>query len=167
MHSDHTVPAAFNLRDISALLPCEEDDFTYGRLPSGRAALEGTSPALKDPSLIHAPTRSLYAALLQVQNLWGEVARSTDPEYLVEQPWNTSSHYSQLSDTLRKWEENLAPRHRWSLWNLRGYKVEGHHFVSQKRYTTDLLLTYFKGFLSLVMTLKLCNIVLRRCYLKK
>jgi len=150
LHSDHTVPAAFNPRDISALLPCEENDFALGRLPSGRAALKGTSPALKDPSLIHTSARSLYAALLQVQNLWGEVARCTDPEYLAEKPWDTNSHYFCLSDTLREWEENLAPRHRWSLWNLRGYKVEGHHF----------------GFLSLVMTLKLCNIVLRRCYLK-
>ncbi|GAD98606.1 conserved hypothetical protein [Paecilomyces variotii No. 5] len=153
LHCDATVPAAFPLRDVSVLLPCEESDFAFGRLPKSRAALPGTFPALKNPALVSQPERSLFAALIQVQNLWGHVAQLTHPTVNTfdETTWSTNSHHSLLSDALREWEDGLDPRHRWSIWNLRGYKVEGLHW----------------GYMSLVMILRLCNITLNRYYLRQ
>ncbi|KAI6090473.1 hypothetical protein F4821DRAFT_229404 [Hypoxylon rubiginosum] len=151
LHSGHNVPKSFCPEDITALLPCEENDFAFGIFTTGRAALDGTPPAMKDPSLINTPSRSLSAALIQVQNLWGRVARGayrTDGD-IHEEPWNPDSYYSKLSTALRVWGDNLAPKHRWSVWNFRGYKTEGLHLA----------------YLSLVMVFRLCNIVLRRLYL--
>lgn len=41
LHSDPTIPVAFPLRDISALMPTGETEFAFGRVPTGRAALPG------------------------------------------------------------------------------------------------------------------------------
>jgi len=50
---------------------------------------------------------------------------------------------------LSQWEQNLPARHKWSIWNLRGYKAK------------DLDLAY----LSITMVLRLGNIILRRNFL--
>ena len=64
LHCDTTVPAAFPLRDVTVLLPCEETDFASGRQVMTRAALPGTLPALRNPNLVGIPQRSLFAALI-------------------------------------------------------------------------------------------------------
>lgn len=77
------------------------------------------------------PQRSLFAALIQVQNLWSHVARLTHPTEsdFAEMTWDPKSHYSQLSGFLQNWEDGLDPKHRWSVWNLRGFQVEGLQLV--------------------------------------
>ncbi|KAI1616056.1 hypothetical protein EDD36DRAFT_483879 [Exophiala viscosa] len=153
LHAGPGAISSFSLQDITALLPCDERDFAFGIASCARAALDGTAPAQSDAALCSHSSRSLFAALIQVQNLWSEVARYPCSGYNAERdlPWNPQSYYYKLSSTLRDWERGLAPQHRWSVWNLRGYKVEGLHL----------------GYLSLVMVLRLCNIVIRRWYLKE
>ena len=68
-------PAPYSLRDISALLPCDEQDFAFGTSPHARAALAGTAAARAAPALVSTPSRSLFAVLIQAHNLWGQVAR--------------------------------------------------------------------------------------------
>ncbi|KIV78649.1 hypothetical protein, variant [Exophiala sideris] len=153
LHAGPGAISSFSLQDITALLPCDERDFAFGIASSARAALDETAPARNDVALCSHSSRSLFAALIQVQNLWSEVARYPCSGYNAERdlPWNPQSYYHKLSTALRDWERGLAPQHRWSVWNLRGYKVEGLHL----------------GYLSLVMVLRLCNIVIRRWYLKE
>ncbi|KAL2810751.1 hypothetical protein BJX63DRAFT_401167 [Aspergillus granulosus] len=144
----------FSYGDISTLLPCSEHEFAFGGITGGRAALEGTLPALNDPSLVHCPSRSLFATLLQTHNLWGRVARIVSPDTGTgqENPSQTRiSHeaYTTLAHALSSFEEKTPAQHHWSIWNLRGFKAEG------------LDLAYF----STVMVLRLSNIVLRRRYL--
>lgn len=64
-------------------------------------------------------------------------------------PAEPSSEYKLLADKLRHWEDSLPAQHRWSIWNLRGYKTE------------SLELAY----LAIVMVVRLSNIVLRRTYM--
>lgn len=154
LHSGHSTPMPFSPSDITALLPSEESDFAFGTIPHARAALHGTPPAVEYPHLVNLPTRSLFATLIQAHNLWGTIARRacrTDGHLagLIRTPWVNSSEYMQLSQSLQEWEDNLPSRHRWSVWNLRGYKAE----------SQDL------AYLSVVMVLRLSSIVLRRIYL--
>jgi hypothetical protein len=134
LHSGLRSPAAFTLSDITTLLPCEENDFAFGVIPSERAALAGTAAAAANPALTFTQSRSLFATLIQAHSLWGQVARRAshnDREQagVTMNPWEESSEYAQLSNALRQWERDLPGRHRWSVWNLRGYKAESLHLV--------------------------------------
>ncbi|TPX15600.1 uncharacterized protein E0L32_004298 [Thyridium curvatum] len=153
LHSGSDSPIAFSYDDITALLPCDERDFAFGVRPQQRAALLGTPPATHDPKLTKLPTRSLFATLLQTHSLWGQVARLVSAEAMqfgdgVESRISVDD-YGNLSQALMNFESDLPQQHCWSDWNLRGFKVEG----------LDL------AYLSVVMVLRLSNIILRRNYL--
>jgi hypothetical protein len=132
LHSANDVPASFCLHDITALLPCEESEFAFGEVRNKRRALRGTQPAIEDPTLCNLPSRSIYAGLIQVQNLWGRVARHphNGEGKPVDKPWRPTSYYSQMCEELNSWGGQLNPRHTWSIWNFRGFKTEGLHLVS-------------------------------------
>ncbi|KAJ5930146.1 hypothetical protein N7466_005639 [Penicillium verhagenii] len=148
-----TSPVAISYSDITALLPCTEHEFAFGNLVNPRVPLTGTLPALKDPSLAHSATRSLFATLLQTHNLWGQVARVVGTDTGREPPDDevqlSREDYARLSTALDEFERNSPTHHCWSIWNLRGFKAKG----------LDL------AYLSAVMVLRLSNIVLRRRYL--
>ncbi|KAL4944304.1 hypothetical protein BDV06DRAFT_220458 [Aspergillus oleicola] len=144
--SGSSSPVSISYRDISALLPCSETEFAFGAITGARAAMAGTIPAIEEPSLAHCSTRSLFATLLQTHNLWGRVARAVSSD---QQESIIANEYTNLSNALDYFEQNVPLLHRWSIWNLRGFKAEG------------LDLAYY----SAVMALRLCHIVLRRRYL--
>ncbi|CAG9984187.1 unnamed protein product [Clonostachys byssicola] len=152
LHSGSDSPIAFSYSDITVLLPCEEREFTFGARPQTRAALLGTPPAIKEPNLTRLPSRSLFATLLQTHSLWGQVARlvSNDaPKIGVGHgPRLDPDDYQNLSKALADFESEIPKQHQWSVWNLRGFKIEG----------LDL------AYLSAVMVLRLSNIILRRSY---
>ncbi|KAK5128735.1 hypothetical protein LTR85_000068 [Meristemomyces frigidus] len=150
----HDQPVSFARNDITTLLPCEEDEFAFGRVPHGRAALPGTKAAEDNPALTVLPSRSLFASLIQGHDLWGQIARRAcqDGRHLLGDEfkrWDSRSKYSRLASELREWEEHLPAPHRWSAWNFRGYRTAGVHLA----------------FLSLVMISRLNNIILRRVHL--
>ncbi|KAL1889069.1 hypothetical protein Sste5346_009134 [Sporothrix stenoceras] len=150
LHSGTSSPAPLSLEDTTALLPCNEADFSFGAVPSFRAALEGTPPANENPTLAVHPDRCLFATLIQAHSLWGRVARHATRASLGSGPRpGPYATYTAITDTLRRWEATLPTRHRWSLWNLRGWRSEGLHLA----------------YLSVVMVLRLSNIVIRRVYL--
>lgn len=160
LYSGYRSPVSFSLGDITALLPCDEREFAFGLVPVERAALMGTPPAIDQPRLTNSPSRSLFATLIQAHNLWGQVARriaSNEGIQRQEQAPPTSSSIVNTSDHVRlckdvlNFEKALPPQHRWSIWNLRGFKAEG----------LDL------AYLSIVMILKLSNIILRRRHLQE
>lgn len=167
LHSGHNTPTPFAPDEITAYLPCSESDFAFGVVPVQRAALPGTPPALADPGLVFSPGRSLFATLVQAHNLWGHIARrACRPEQEPPgcsgagggagvtppppPPWDEDSELSTLTRTLRQWEDSMPARHKWSAWNLRGWKAESLHLA----------------YLSVVMVLRLSNIVVRRIYLE-
>lgn len=153
LHSGADSPTAFSYNDITVLLPCDEREFTFGIRPTSRAALIGTPPANKNPSLTLLPSRSLFATLLQTHSLWGQVARLVSAEAVQAGARAGSGvsagSYGRLSQALVEFEAGVPQQHSWSVWNLRGFKVEG----------LDL------AYLSAVMVLRLSNIILRRSYL--
>ncbi|KAL2208557.1 hypothetical protein CC79DRAFT_1395536 [Sarocladium strictum] len=153
LHSGSDSPVAFSYSDITVLLPCHEHEFTFGTEPSIRAALAGTPPAIKDPSLVTLPSRSFFAILLQTHNLWGKVARLVSADAGVASSRSesriTGAEYDQISRELDSFAANLPVQYHWSDWNLRGFRVEG------------LDLAYF----SAVMVLGLSKTILRRSYL--
>lgn len=153
LYTQQHLPLSFAKSDITTLLPCDESDFAFGRLPRQRAALAGTKPALKDPSLASLPNRSLFSTLIQAHDLWGAIARDTsrDDHTLDSEPWLANSHYSRTVNALSSWEANIPREHKWSAWNLRGFKAEH----------VDL------AYLSIVTITRLNNIVLRRAYLDR
>jgi hypothetical protein len=141
LHSGYSTPYSFALSDITAQLPCDETDFAFGIIPRERAVLFGTQAAAANPALVSTPSRSLFASLIQAHNLWGQVARRAcrserELTGAAAKPWESMSEYSQLSNALHRWEEDLPARHRWSIRNLRGYRAESLDLVF-----TFLLLT--------------------------
>jgi len=152
LYAQQHLPLSFSKSDITALLPCNESDFAFGRHPRYRAALSGTIPALKDGSLERLPDRSLFATLVQAHDLWGAIARdaSRDGQTGIDpEPWQPNSHYMCTAMRVSSWEDNIPREHKWSAWNLRGYKAEH----------VDL------AYLSIVTITRLNNIVLRRAYM--
>ncbi|QDS73264.1 hypothetical protein FKW77_004684 [Venturia effusa] len=155
LHSGYESPAAFALDDITALLPCEESDFRFGINPHERAALQGTVPALKDSSLTSSSKRPLFATLIQVHSLWGQVARkvgrSSQSKVAPDTPCLfLSLEYRQIVQALNDFESQLPPQQKWSARNLGVWKDFG----------------YELAYLSVVMMLRLSNIIVRRTYLQ-
>ncbi|KAF5634727.1 general repressor of transcription [Fusarium tjaetaba] len=146
LHSCSSSPISLAASDIDALLPCDEEDFANGREPPSRAALEGTPRAIKDPSLVNDPNRSLFGTLIQAHGFWGVVTRDavnyTPHSYL----WDTESKFVKVSAKLDQWERSLPPNHQWSMARLSEYKAK----------EQDL------AYLGVTMIPRLCNIVLRR-----
>ncbi|CAK7198901.1 hypothetical protein SEUCBS139899_001569 [Sporothrix eucalyptigena] len=176
LYTQANLPRSFAKSDITTLLPGEETDFAFGRVPAQRAALAGTVPALRDPSLTSLPTQSLFSTLIQAHDLWGIIARSAragsgtgsegdsddsggeggrvpDESESVDdsKPWLPHSKYRHMVTTLQTWEAGIPKAHTWAPWNLRGYKAEH----------VDM------AYLSAVTVTRLNNIVLRRTYLDR
>lgn len=103
--------------------------------------------------------------MIQVHDLWGMIARDVysrdEPASLsstsarspaddaARPPWEETSRYMRMVRTLQQWENSMPQQHRWSPWNLRGFKAGN----------LDL------AYLSIVTIARLNNIVLRRRYL--
>ncbi|KAJ0327021.1 hypothetical protein COL5a_006195 [Colletotrichum fioriniae] len=151
LHCGALSPVSLAANDITALLPSNEEDFAYGREPLSRAALEDTPPARENPSLIHQPSRSLFASLMQAHYYWGKVARRALATMRSANPWDPTSEYAITAKQILSWEQQLPQDHRWSMVLLKGHKSVGE----------DL------AYLGVTMITKLCNIVLRRAYLEK
>ena len=153
LHYGSDSPVVFSYPDITVLLPCDEREFLFGIQPQTRAALDGTPPAVENPELIRLPMRPLFATLLQTHNLWGKVARlvSADAMHLTSGVVShvSTDEYTGLARMLATFEHEVPSQHSWSAWNLRAFKIEG----------LDL------SFFSVVMVLRLSNIILRRSYL--
>lgn len=152
LHAGYSSPAPFPLEDITARLPCDEHDFAFGVNPTPRSVLPGTLPAHLEPELARSPDRCLFATLVQSHNLWGQVARRacrSDLKTHGTEPWEPGSEYQELTQGLRRFEAEMPDRHRWSTWNLRGWRSEGLHLA----------------YLAVVMVLRVSNIVERRIYL--
>ncbi|ROW10394.1 hypothetical protein VMCG_01645 [Cytospora schulzeri] len=151
LHSGPESPVSLAASDITALLPCSEDDFAKGQEPQSRAALEDTPPAVENPKLISDPRRSLFATLIQTHYFWGRVIRRAVKYDRSSRPWEDTSEYAELVAKLHEWESNLPHEHLWSPVLLKGYKAGGQ----------DL------GYLSITNSTRLCNIVLRKAYLSE
>ncbi|KAG7108331.1 hypothetical protein HYQ45_007269 [Verticillium longisporum] len=149
LHCGAKSPISLAASDITCLLPSDENDFASGNEPKSRAALEDTPPARENPSLIHQPTRSLFASLIQAHYYWGKVARRAMVSTKSSSPWDPTSEYSKMAASLASWEQQLPPDHKWSMVLLKGHKSVGE----------DL------AYMSVTMVTKLCNVVLRRPYL--
>jgi hypothetical protein len=149
LHSSPLCPVSLAAADITALLPCDEDDFASGREPVSRAALEGTLPAIENPALMCDRRRSLFATLMQVHHFWGTVGRRAVNFARSPRPWEANSDFSIMAKKLRDWEQGLPQHHLFERRLLQKYKAEGQ----------DL------AYLSATMVIRLCNIVVRRPYL--
>lgn len=152
LQAGYSSPAPFPLDDLTARLPCDEHDFAFGIHPSPRSVLPGTIPAEQQPDAARSKHRCLFATLIQSHNLWGQVARRacrSDLKTNGLQPWEAGSEYQTLTSELRAFEDEMPDRHKWSLWNLRGWKAEQMHL----------------SYLAVVMVLRVSNIVERRIYL--
>lgn len=159
LHSGHNSPVSFSLSDITTLLPCEEQELAFGTAPKERAALMGTALAINNNKLTKSPSRSLFATLIQCHNIWGQIARRAsgnglNQQHHVNSPFAdttlSESEHLRLTTLLKDFEDNLPTKHRWSVWNLRGFKAEG----------LDL------AYLSVVTMIRLSNIILRRTSVK-
>ncbi|KAI0385025.1 hypothetical protein F5Y04DRAFT_246687 [Hypomontagnella monticulosa] len=143
-------PVSLAPGDITALLPSDEQEFEDGLIPERRAALEGTPPALQDPSLTTLQRRSLFASLMQVHNLWGIIARRVLFNKRCGRPSDSDSEYAKLTQRLLDFEHNLPHDHRFSVLHLGGYR----------QFAIDL------AYLGMTGCLRLCHIVLRKEYME-
>lgn len=100
-------------------------------------------------------SQTLFAALIQVHSLWGKVARkaagsSQAKPSLAPSHSGPNSQFREIVQVLDDFERQLPPQQRWSARNLKVWKDFG------------LNLAY----LSVVMMLRLSNIIVRRMYLQ-
>ncbi|KAI8962646.1 hypothetical protein F5Y11DRAFT_347316 [Daldinia sp. FL1419] len=150
LHSGPYKPLSLAPGDITALLPSDEAEFDKGKIPERRAALDGTPPALQDPSLVTLKPRSLFASLMQVHNLWGIIARRLLFNRRCGRPNDSSSEYAKLRQKLRDFEDNLPNEHTFNKVTLSGYR----------NFAEDL------AYLGMTGCLRLCHIVLRKEYME-
>ncbi|KAI1651018.1 uncharacterized protein F4817DRAFT_216285 [Daldinia loculata] len=150
LHSGPYKPLSLAPGDITALLPSDEVEFDTGKIPERRAALDGTPPALQDPSLTTLQPRSLFASLMQVHNLWGIIARRLLFNRKYGRPNDCSSEYIKLNRKLLDFEQNLPNEHTFNKVTLSGYR----------NYAEDL------AYLGMTGCLRLCHIVLRKEYME-
>lgn len=144
-------PLSLAPNDITALLPSSEAEFEAGSVPERRSALEGTPPAIQDPSLTSLNPRSLFASLMQVHNLWGIVARRVLFNKKRGRPNDGGSEYGKLNRRLLEFERNLPNEHTFNVLLLRGYES----------FAEDL------SYLGLTGCMRLCHIVLRKEYMEE
>ncbi|KAI6370003.1 hypothetical protein MCOR25_004345 [Pyricularia grisea] len=149
LHSGPSSPVSMATCDITALLPCNEEDFANGCVPKARAALADTPPAKANPSLTTHKSRSLFASLIQAHYFWGKISRRAVSQDNESSPWHENSDYAKTVKELNAWEESLPDDHQFSCMLLKGYKVDG----------LDL------AYLAVTMVVRLCNIVLRKPYM--
>lgn len=129
LHSGPASPVSIASEDITALLPCGEEDFALGRVPASRAALQDTLPAVDDPTLVRDPKRSLFASLIQVHHFWGIVGRRAVNYARSSRPWDPNTEFCQMRTKLREWENTLPQNHSWSLEALTAHKAKGQDLV--------------------------------------
>ncbi|ORY23118.1 fungal-specific transcription factor domain-domain-containing protein [Naematelia encephala] len=139
----------FPLSSIDALLPCEEDDFIFGQVPTLRSALPGTLAASQRIQGVTDSNRSLFATMIIGQWLWARVAEQACAPIAGAHPWEPNSEYKTLSAELDEWEKQIPSRQVFSAFTLRAMKGQN----------LDL------GFISISMLLRLSHIVLRRAFL--
>jgi len=158
LYAEYSAAYPFAIKDITTLLPSSENDFAFGLVPPQRPALADSQAAYDHPELLSLPSTSLFATVVQAHNLWGQVARRAGraarserrkDDSIGNKPWEHHSEYLKLTLTLKSWEENMPPQHRWSEWNFRGYKAK---FLG-------------RAYLSEVIVTRLSNIIIRRVYL--
>ncbi|TLD33648.1 hypothetical protein PspLS_01382 [Pyricularia sp. CBS 133598] len=149
LHSGPSSPVSMATSDITALLPCNEEDFANGCVPKARAALADTPPAKANPTLTTHKSRSLFASLIQAHYFWGKISRRAVSQDNESSPWHEDSDYAERVRELNAWEESLPDDHQFSCMLLKGYKVDG----------LDL------AYLAVTMVVRLCNIVLRKPYM--
>ena len=130
LHSGPFSPVSLSASDMSVLLPCGEKDFSEGRCPKSRAALDGTLTAIDNPGLLRDPNRSLFATLIQLHHWWGIVGRRAVRYSKSSRPWEPTSDFSQMARKLRDWEDDLPRDHLWSPFLLKGYKADNLELVS-------------------------------------
>ncbi|KAK9777364.1 putative Zn(2)-C6 fungal-type domain-containing protein [Seiridium cardinale] len=149
LHSGPYKPFSLAPSDITALLPCDEEEFKNAVVPQSRAALEGTPPAIQNPQLTSLRPRSLFATLIQTHHLWGIIARRAVANEKSSRPGSGESDYSRMANSLRRFEDHLFGDHRFGIKSLKGHRQDNE----------DL------AFLGCTTGLRLCNIVLRKAYM--
>ncbi len=137
LHSGPRCAVSLAASDITALLPCNEQDFAAGREPESRAALEDTPPALENPELVCVKERSLFATLVQAHYYWGAISRRAVNHDRSSRPWEPTSEFARMQKRLADWEQRLPDDHRWSSILLKGYKQEGQDLVCQHLCCSD------------------------------
>lgn len=137
LHSGPYKPVSLASSDITALLPCDEDDFKRAMVPSSRAALEGTIPALQNPGLTTLRPRSLFATLIQTHHLWGIVARRAVANDKCPKPGTENSEYTLLAKRLQDFENNLFQDHKFGIKSLKGHRQDNEDLVSTKSDTSE------------------------------
>ena len=130
LHCGPKTPVSLSAADITALLPCDEEDFANGRQPLQRAALEGTPTAAENPPLVNLAQRSLFATLMQIHHFWGMVSRGAVTFARSLRPWESNSKFSQMAAKLKQWEDSLPAEHKWSFANLKSHKEKNEDLVS-------------------------------------
>ncbi|KAI0886238.1 uncharacterized protein GGS22DRAFT_126269 [Annulohypoxylon maeteangense] len=150
LHSGPYKPLSLAPGDITALLPSDEEEFENGKIPEQRAALEGTPPAIQNPSLTILRPRSLFASLMQIHNLWGIIARRVLFNKRCGRPHDSGNEFAKLNRRLMDFEQNLPNDHTFGKVLLGGYRVYG----------VDL------AYLGLTGSIRLCHIVLRKEYME-
>ncbi len=170
LHAGPHAPVSLAAGDITTLLPGTEIDFTHGREPKSRAALEDTPPATANPTLISDPGRSLFATLVQTHHFWGDITRRTLNYDKSIRPWEPESEFAQMAVRLEEWETKLPHDHQWSPYLLKVYKQERQELVSRFAVRVgnaepQLITRIIQAYLGVTNTTRLCNIVIRKAYL--
>ncbi|GAA5823409.1 hypothetical protein JCM11251_000625 [Rhodosporidiobolus azoricus] len=116
-------PASFSPCEVTALLPCDEEELAFGIPPTARASLPGTNAAALHPSSTLLPSRSLFASMITAHYLFGKVASlaCNSESAPLSQPWLPTSKFSQLSEELQLLSSQLRMLSAWLISSSRGY----------------------------------------------
>lgn len=116
--------------DISTFLPCNENDFSDGREPKTREALDDTSRQSASPGHVADPGRSLFASLVKIRHHWGIISRQFVDLKPDMHSLDPHSDFTNAVGRLEWWEQGLPEDHRWNPILMRRYRNMGQDVVS-------------------------------------
>ena len=146
---------SFDVLNINARLPCVERDFHLRTLDltGTRAVMDAIISDFQSKDIASPPTRCMFGILVQAYARWGKIARTAclnHPDFGVQDPSDPGSAFCAIIRDLKRFEAALpGQRYTFSEEALGSWKREGLHLA----------------YLSITMTLRLSNIVIRRMYL--
>lgn len=146
---------SFDVVNINARLPCVERDFHLGALAltGTHGAMEGIVSDIQSKDIASPPARCMFGILVQACARWGKIAQTASlnhPDFGGQNPSYPGSVFCAIIRGLESFEAELpSPRYTFSEEALSSWKTEELHLA----------------YLSITMTLRLSNIVIRRMYL--
>jgi hypothetical protein len=144
-------------------------EFETGIVPEQRAAIDGSLSALQDPGLVSLNTKSLFASLIQIRNIWSAVALRAMSHNRHSRPSHGESDFAKLNSQLEEWDRSLPWDYAFGNVPVGERQRVGEDLVCSFQIALLPLLSILtaQAFFEVNMCFRLCHLVLRKVHIEE